>query len=147
MTPITSTLTYHLSKKKDSRLTSEAEEREISSRFKLTGGDYTVAEKKKWTDEEFAKIPAVRDFNRNLKLLETLKELHSGELFGVMKLTDIAERFSAKMGETYSSLKVAEMIRNLIGGYAIERHKSRYRACINIDTLNKQLKIYEKWRV
>jgi hypothetical protein len=99
------------------------------------------------SDEEFAKIPAVRDFNRNLKLLEAIKEMHSGELFCEIKLTDIAERFSAKMGETYSSLKVAALLRKIMGDWCIMKRGSRYYAMVQIDILNKRIKEYAMWRV
>jgi hypothetical protein len=99
------------------------------------------------SDEEFAKIPAVREFNMHLKLLETLKEMHSGELFDTIKLNLIAERFSTKMGETYSSLKVAALLRKIMGDWCITKRGSRYYAMVQIDILNKRIKKYAMWRV
>jgi hypothetical protein len=98
-------------------------------------------------DEEWAKIPMVKEMNRGLKLLETLKELHGDEMFAEIRLTTVAEHFSAKIGENYSSLKVAALIRNVVGEVAMLKRRSRYYTCANIDTLNRLLKQYEKWRV
>lgn len=103
--------------------------------------------KKEISDEEWAQIPAVKQMNEYLALLDALMELHTGELFAVIKLTDIAERFSLKIGRKYSSLKTSSMIRNLFGDHVIERHKSRYFAAINIDRLKKLHERYEKWRI
>ena len=99
------------------------------------------------SNEEFAKIPAVRDFNMYLKLLETLKEMGSRELWFTVKLTDIAERFSAKMGKKYSSLKVAALLRKIIGDWCITKRASRYYVIVQIDLLNKHIKEYEPWRI
>ena len=100
------------------------------------------------SDDEFRKIPAVRQGNEYLRLLEAMKELHSGELFCEIKLTDIADAFSSKMGEKFSSLKVSATIRSIFGDSAIlKRGSNKYYAVIQIDTLNKLLNKYEKWRV
>ena len=99
------------------------------------------------SDEEFRKIPAVRQANEYLRLLEAIKELHSGELWCEIKLTDIAERLSSKMGEKFSSLKVSVLIRSIFGDHVIEKQRSRYYAVIQIDTLNELLNKYQKWRI
>lgn len=104
-------------------------------------------EKKSISEKEWAQIPAVKQMNEYLALLDTLSELHTGELFAVIKLVDIAKRFSSKMGRKYSALKTSVMIRRLFGDYVIERHKSRYFAAINIDSLKKLHKKYEPWRI
>ena len=106
-----------------------------------------TTEKKSISEKEWAQIPAVKQMNEYLALLDALMELHTGELFAVIKLTDIAERFSLKMGRKYSALKTSSMIRRLFGDYVIERHQSRYFAAINIDNLKKLLKRYEPWRI
>jgi hypothetical protein len=124
----------------------------MSSRDKFTVTSHgerllEVAEKNSISEKEFAEIPAVKKMNTYLRLLDTLMELHSGELFAVIKLTDIAERFSLKIGRKYSALKTSSMIRRLFGDYVIEKHQSRYFAAINIDNLKKLLKRYEPWRI
>ena len=99
------------------------------------------------SEKDWEQIPAVKQMNEYLTLLDTLIELHSGELFAVIKLTDIAERFSLKIGRKYSALKTSSMIRHLFGDYAIEKHQSRYFATINIDGLKRLHKQYEPWRI
>ena len=125
----------------------------MSSRDKFTVASHEerlkeVAEKKSSISEkDWAQIPAVKQMNEYLALLDALMELHTGELFAVIKLTDIAERFSLKIGRKYSALKTSSMIRRLFGDYVIEKHQSRYFAAINIDNLKKLLKRYEPWRI
>jgi hypothetical protein len=94
----------------------------------------------KYDDEQFEEIPFVKNLKTQKQLLETLKELHSGELFASLKLQDIANRLSLKSDKKLSALKVSAMIKSIFGDYVIEIHKSRYFAVIYIDTLNELLK-------
>jgi hypothetical protein len=108
-----------------------------------------VPQKKSLSDEEFAKIPAVQAMNVRLKLLEALAESPQpeGSEWLVVKLSEVAECFSVKMGKAHSSKATSKLIRDLFGDHVIEVHASRYYATINIDHLNNLLKQYERWRV
>lgn len=94
----------------------------------------------KYNDEFFEKIPFVKELKTQKQLLETLKELHSGELFAMLKLQDIADRLSLKSGEKLSAKKVGAMLKSIFGDHVIEERKSRYFAVIYIDSLNELLK-------
>jgi len=87
---------------------------------------------------------AFKEMKAQKQLLETLKEMHSGELFAVLKLQDIANNLSRKSGEKYSALKISSMIRRLFGDHVIEMHA---RAAINIDSLNRNLERFARFKV
>jgi len=92
-------------------------------------------------------IPFIKNLKAQKCLLETLKELHTGELFAELKLQDIADSLTVKSGEKISAKKVSVMIRNMFGDHSIEVHKSRYYAVICIDLLNKALERYRQFKI
>jgi hypothetical protein len=97
--------------------------------------------------DDFLNTPFWREVKLKKQLVETLKEMHSGELFALLRLQEIADRLAAKAGQNFSAIKVAAMIRGIFGDHVIEKHQSRYFAAINIDTLNRVLQDYQKLKL
>jgi hypothetical protein len=97
--------------------------------------------------DDFLNTPFWRGVKLKKQLLETLKEMHSGELFALLRLQEIADKLTAKAGQKFSAIKVAAMIRQIFGDHVIEKHKSRYFAAINIDTLNRIFEDYQKFKL
>jgi len=121
----------------------------LPSKLDLTVEEYLGRGAKKFmpTDFEIESTPFWKDMQARQLLLETLKELHSGDLFAVLRLQDIANRLTEKAGKKFSALKVSAMIREIFGDYVIEKHKSRYFAAIQIDRLNQALERYGLFKI